>query len=282
MAAKKSKFDRLQVTAPCTADWETMAGNNRQRHCAQCDKVVFDFAQMTPRQVEAIVAVNRGNLCARLTRQPDGSLVTLDPVSITAATPRRVSPVASAVVSAILGLSAPVTAQTAAPVQIESRFAQDSQKGKAKTPTGAALSSLQGTITDPQGAVIANVSVTLTNAATGELLNTRSSAEGEYQFSELPPGGYTLNFVSPGFNLTVMTGQLRLLAADALYEAGEVISILTEELDDEEIGKLSEEYELVSDAEDGNDPNSEEGRAKRREVILRFLAAVERKLASRN
>jgi hypothetical protein len=71
---------------------------------------------------------------------------------------------------------------------------------------------LNGTVTDPSGAAIANANLTLKSSATGESFTTTSSATGDYQFSLLKPGEYTLNVVRDGFNasnrkLNVQLGQ---------------------------------------------------------------------------
>jgi len=54
------------------------------------------------------------------------------------------------------------------------------------------VSTLRGTVTDPTGAVVPNVSVTATNLATGIQTQTTTGAEGDYRFSFLSPGNYTI------------------------------------------------------------------------------------------
>ena len=58
---------------------------------------------------------------------------------------------------------------------------------------------LRGTITDPQNAAISDAVVKLTNAQTGLLRQTVTSANGEYQFLQINPGAYTLSAEKPGF-----------------------------------------------------------------------------------
>jgi hypothetical protein len=69
----------LAVSNPCTESWDGMAGTTRQRHCDLCNKHVYNLAAMTPWQIEVLVAESGGNLCARVERREDGSLVTLEP-----------------------------------------------------------------------------------------------------------------------------------------------------------------------------------------------------------
>jgi hypothetical protein len=56
-----------------------------------------------------------------------------------------------------------------------------------------------GTITDPSGAAIPGAKVTLTSRSTGNVISTTTSATGNYRFSLLPPGAYTLNATATGF-----------------------------------------------------------------------------------
>jgi hypothetical protein len=69
-----------------------------------------------------------------------------------------------------------------------------------------------GTITDPTGAVVPGVNLTLTNNSTGDTFTTVSSATGNYAFSLLKPGDYTLkatkdSFKSTSQGVTVLLGQ---------------------------------------------------------------------------
>jgi Carboxypeptidase regulatory-like domain len=69
--------------------------------------------------------------------------------------------------------------------------------GRAQTNSQGAL---VGTVTDPTGAVVPNVSVTATNLATGIQTQTTTGAEGDYRFSFLSPGNYTVTLEKDGFN----------------------------------------------------------------------------------
>ena len=59
--------------------------------------------------------------------------------------------------------------------------------------------SVTGTITDTTGAVIPGAKITLTSDATHVTKSTVSSAQGFYQFSELPPGSYTVTVEASNF-----------------------------------------------------------------------------------
>lgn len=198
MPVKKNKFDQLNVVSPCSVSWQQMSGNQQQRFCGECNKTVFDFSQMTRGQIEAITFARKGQLCARITRRDDGTMVMLEPLPIQSAT-RRASPLAGAVVSAILGISVPATAQPATlPAAIAMlQSGQDAKKTDAKTPTTEGTSSIRGVVRDSQGAVIPGATVMLT--AENSRANTTTSAEGVYEFTAVAAGVYMLNVQAAGF-----------------------------------------------------------------------------------
>jgi hypothetical protein len=72
------------------------------------------------------------------------------------------------------------------------------QPGLAQVDQGA----ISGLITDSSGAVIANVQVTLTNLDTGLVLQTTTSSSGEYTFSPVRIGNYSISATSQGFATT--------------------------------------------------------------------------------
>jgi len=71
-------LDNLRIASPCNADWAGMTGDERVRHCAQCDKDVYNLSEMTAEDAEALLREKNGNLCARLYRRADGTVITAD------------------------------------------------------------------------------------------------------------------------------------------------------------------------------------------------------------
>ncbi len=61
------------------------------------------------------------------------------------------------------------------------------------------LGSVTGLATDPSGAPVPQAQVALTNAATGVKRETRTNATGNYVFTNLPPGDYSLAAEAQGF-----------------------------------------------------------------------------------
>ena len=63
-------LDDLRIVAPCGQDWAQMAGDERRRHCAHCDKHVHDLSACTRTQAQALLA-RGGDLCVRV--RPDAA-----------------------------------------------------------------------------------------------------------------------------------------------------------------------------------------------------------------
>lgn len=71
-------INSLQVATPCPARWEDMAGDDRARFCRHCQKHVYNFSTMTATEVEHLVLAKEGNLCGRMYRRKDGTVITAD------------------------------------------------------------------------------------------------------------------------------------------------------------------------------------------------------------
>jgi hypothetical protein len=76
--AKLPVLPNIRVATPCTADWNQMVGDDRVRHCATCDKDVFNLSAMTREDAEALVVATAGNLCARYYQRKDGTILLAD------------------------------------------------------------------------------------------------------------------------------------------------------------------------------------------------------------
>src|ERR1700723_382897 len=70
----------------------------------------------------------------------------------------------------------------------------------------AVTATLVGTITDTSGAIIPNASVSITNQGTTVVTNTTSNESGNFTFTFLPPGTYTVTVTAPGFQKKVTSG----------------------------------------------------------------------------
>jgi hypothetical protein len=65
---------------------------------------------------------------------------------------------------------------------------------------------LSGTVYDASGAIVPNASVVVKNDATGVESSTTSTATGEYHFSNLPAGSYTITVTAAGFTKAQLRG----------------------------------------------------------------------------
>ena len=96
-------LDNVRVAAPCNADWEQMIGNERARFCGQCNLNVYNLSSMTRSEAESFIVKNEGRLCVRYYHRADGSVITENcPVGLRAIR-RKMSYLAKALISAILG-----------------------------------------------------------------------------------------------------------------------------------------------------------------------------------
>ena len=102
MARFNSPLDHVKVAAPCSADWDSMIGNDRARFCGQCNLNVYNLSSMTKSEAESFVASGEGRLCVRFYRRADGSILTDNcPVGLRKIR-RRLSYIRKAVTASVL------------------------------------------------------------------------------------------------------------------------------------------------------------------------------------
>jgi hypothetical protein len=108
MSKHTSQLDQVRVAAPCPADWGRMVGDERVRFCDQCSLHVYNLSGMTRQEAESLVTNTEGRLCIRFYRRADGTILTRNcPVGLRALK-QRVSRIAGATLSAVLGFFAGV------------------------------------------------------------------------------------------------------------------------------------------------------------------------------
>ena len=106
MARFTNTLDNVRVAAPCSADWDSMFGNERVRFCEQCQLNVYNLSEMSKAEAERLIGQAEGRLCVRFYRRRDGSIITRNcPVGLRAIK-RRLSRVATAVASSVLSFIA--------------------------------------------------------------------------------------------------------------------------------------------------------------------------------
>jgi hypothetical protein len=80
----------VTLASPCPASWDAMEGDDRSRFCALCGKQVYNLVSMTTSDALALIEAHEGELCGRLVRRRDGTVLTADcPVGLKSKKARR-------------------------------------------------------------------------------------------------------------------------------------------------------------------------------------------------
>ncbi|MCX6628106.1 MAG: carboxypeptidase-like regulatory domain-containing protein, partial [Candidatus Solibacter sp.] len=98
-------------------------------------------------------------------------------------------------------------------------------------PLAAQNSSLVGTVKDPQGALVPRAHVTLVNSATKVSQSAQTDENGNYEFSVVRPGGYSVKVEQAGFR-TFLRDNIALAVdqrgrVDASLEVGDSTTMVT-------------------------------------------------------
>lgn len=185
-------LNRLAIGKPCSASWSAMTGGGSQRHCAECDRTVHDLAQLTPREIEGLIAVENGRLCGRITRDAAGRLVTRLPVlpssrEVTRPAPRRFAPLAAALVAGMVGVPAAATSPAPVAHQSAGEAPDTAPAGRSEATGGASL--FGGTWGEGTGS---GLLIRAKNTLDGSEFVTTPAADGSFVLLGLPSGIYTV------------------------------------------------------------------------------------------
>ena len=110
MSRFNSNLDHVRVAAPCSADWDSMFGDERVRFCGQCKLNVYNLSEMKRSEAELLVARAEGRLCVRYFQRRDGSIITQNCPMGLRAIKRRLTRVANAIGSTLLSFFAGIGA----------------------------------------------------------------------------------------------------------------------------------------------------------------------------
>ncbi len=166
-------LNQIKIASPCSADWEQMQGHDRVRFCDECTKNVFNLSAMTRRDAEALLRETNGNVCTRLFRRQDRTVLTEDcPVGIRVKLTRVRRRVGWAIAGA-MGL-ATACAQEKNPV-------------------------LSGVVDDQSGASMASAKVSAIDVSLKKTVTVFTDVEGRFRFDSLEPGNYDVVATFPGF-----------------------------------------------------------------------------------
>ena len=76
-------LDDVRIASPCKMEWADMTGGDRVRHCAACQKNVFNLSGMKRHEAIELLRATEGKICARFYRRKDGTVLTADcPVGV--------------------------------------------------------------------------------------------------------------------------------------------------------------------------------------------------------
>ncbi len=95
-------LNQIRVASPCGAAWDGMTGDERVRHCADCDRKVYHLSGMTREAAEALLMQHEGRLCVRFYQRADGTVLTQD-CRVGASRARKRMAWIAAAVAAVLG-----------------------------------------------------------------------------------------------------------------------------------------------------------------------------------
>ncbi len=116
---KTIALHNIRIDSPCTASWASMAGDERVRHCGDCNKSVFNLSAMPEADAAALLANNTdGELCVRFYQRADGTVMTSDCGTSTRARTRRALRKLPAVAGAALFALSATGSATAEPIPV--------------------------------------------------------------------------------------------------------------------------------------------------------------------
>jgi len=224
---KPNSLNQIRVASPCSVGWEAMTGDDRVRFCSLCQLKVFNFAELTRREAEALLRTTEGRICGRLYRRSDGTLITRDcPIGVRAIR-RKVARVAGAAFATVVTLCSIAFGQKQKGSSCRQQVNVISKLDQLPNSPGK----ITGTILDPMTAVVAGAKITIVDQQSKKSYQLKSNDNGQFD-QDLAPGNYTVTFESPGFKelkieISTRLGETKVVEATFL-PAGEyaIVGIL--------------------------------------------------------
>lgn len=199
----KIDLKHIKIASPCPADWNRMAGDDRVRHCAECDLNVYNFSAMTEREIHALLAGSKRRVCGRFYRRADGTMLTQDCPRGLRALGRRVSRLAVAIATAVMTVGMNVTLAKS----------QTLQGAVAPTQSNHEETGMAVLVTDPQGAAVAGAKVTVTSKDSKKIYTGTTDSNGVWRLVGLTAGEYEFSveaavFITDGRLVIVRQGKV--------------------------------------------------------------------------
>lgn len=192
--APKNFLNHVTIPSPCSADWNSMIGNDQVRFCGHCNLDVHNLSQMTRRQAERLVARSNGRLCVRYHQNAAGRPATLPTGRKLHHIGRRVSRLAAGAFTATLSV-------TSAVAQGSVSYREVPNPSVARQPNArwTSNSSIVGAVKDQNGALIPGATVFVSHDEFKVALYASAGADGQFKIDSLQPGVYQVRIEAPGF-----------------------------------------------------------------------------------
>jgi len=155
-------LSNIRVASPCPADWEKMVGDERVRHCAECNLNVYNLSAMTERQVQELIAGSRGKrLCTRFYRRADGTVLTQDCPWSLRAMGRNASRIAAGIIAAMMSIGVAFGKNNSRQSSSQAAANHQAKRG------------VWITVVDPQGALVPGADVRLIGSSGKEATHAK-------------------------------------------------------------------------------------------------------------
>src|SRR6267142_5191546 len=177
----KNFLNSLTIPSPCTADWNSMIGNDQVRFCEHCSLDVHNISLLTRSQAERLIARSKGRLCVQYHHDAAGRPVTLPVAQKLHRIGRRVSRIAAGAFTATLSVTSAV-AQSSTSFQSGNSNPPNATQSNARWALGA---SVVGTVTDQNGAVIPGATVSVSNEEFNLALYASTGLDGRFRIDGL-------------------------------------------------------------------------------------------------
>ena len=195
--SSKHVFAQINISSPCTSDWDFMIGNDQIRFCQHCQLSVHNLSQMSDKQLRRLIAKSESRLCVRYA-QPKRSVQSA--ARVLHQIGRRTSVIAASAFTASLSLSSALAGDLPfKEAGTASRIAAVSSTNASVTASTTEDGAIIGTIFDPNGAVIPNAMVAISNGESKLAISTVTNDQGQYKFDGLAAGTYSLKVEAQGF-----------------------------------------------------------------------------------
>ncbi len=183
----------ISIASPCSADWNSMRGNDQVRFCEHCNLNVHDLSAMSRMRAERLVSRSNGRLCVRFISDSAGLLMSQP------AQKRKLHQIGPRVSRIAAGAFTAALSVTSAVAQNANRTLDLSSTPTAPVSRWDTGTIVFGTITDPNGAVIPGATVHVSNPELGIDYFVNSDGEGNFRVDQLKPAYYRIRIEAPGF-----------------------------------------------------------------------------------